>query len=78
MEVNIMAKFEREVEIDSQVEKVWQVLTNTAYWPQWFPGMTPSRMSVQLKPAAPLMGGRRSGPGRGEFLKVVPQKKLVF
>ena len=34
-----MPKFEREVEIDAPVEKVWQVLTDPRTWSQWFPGM---------------------------------------
>lgn len=34
-----MPKFEREVEIDAPVEKVWEVLINPEYWPQWFPGV---------------------------------------
>lgn len=34
-----MPKFEREVEIDAPVEKVWEVMTNPNHWPQWFPGM---------------------------------------
>ena len=34
-----MPKYEREVEIDAPVEKVCSVLTNTAYWTKWFPGM---------------------------------------
>ena len=36
---NLMPKYEREVEIDAPVEKVCSVLTNTAYWTKWFPGM---------------------------------------
>lgn len=38
-EVKIMPKFEREVEIDVPIEKVWQVLIDPQYWPQWFPGV---------------------------------------
>ena len=34
-----MAKFEREVEIDSEQENTWKVLINPAYWPEWFPGV---------------------------------------
>jgi uncharacterized protein YndB with AHSA1/START domain len=33
-----MPKFEREVEIDAPVEKVWQVMTDPRYLDQWFPG----------------------------------------
>lgn len=34
-----MPKFEREVEIDAPVEKVWGVLTDPKSWPHWFPGV---------------------------------------
>jgi len=34
-----MPKFEREIEIDAPVEKVWEVMTNPNFWPQWFPGI---------------------------------------
>ena len=34
-----MPKFEREVEIDAPVEKVWKVMTDPNHWPQWFPGV---------------------------------------
>lgn len=34
-----MPIFEREVEIDAPIEKVWQVMTNPNNWPQWFPGI---------------------------------------
>jgi uncharacterized protein YndB with AHSA1/START domain len=34
-----MPKFEREVEIDAPVEKVWQVMTEPKYLDQWFPGV---------------------------------------
>ncbi|MDO9086902.1 MAG: SRPBCC family protein [Anaerolineaceae bacterium] len=34
-----MPKFEKEVEIDAPIEKVWEVITDTNKWPQWFPGI---------------------------------------
>jgi uncharacterized protein YndB with AHSA1/START domain len=34
-----MPKFEREVEIDAPVEKVWQVMTDPKHWDEWFPGV---------------------------------------
>jgi len=72
-----MAKFEREVEIDSQVDKVWQVLTNTAYWPQWFPGID-SIANVSAVQAGGTFDWVDDGQtGRGEFLEVDPHNKLV-
>jgi uncharacterized protein YndB with AHSA1/START domain len=34
-----MPKFEREIEIDAPVEKVWKTLIDPNHWPAWFPGM---------------------------------------
>ena len=41
-----MPKFEREVEIDAPVEKVWQVMTDPQYLTQWFPGVDNVKSSV--------------------------------
>jgi len=72
-----MAKFERDVEIDAQVEKVWQVLTNTAYWPQWFPGIDSIANTGEVAPGGTFEWVDNGQTGRGEFLEVVPFKKLV-
>ena len=34
-----MPKFEREVEIDAPVQKVWDVMIDPNHWPQWLPGV---------------------------------------
>ncbi len=34
-----MPKFEREIEIDAPVEKVWKTLIDPAHWSAWFPGV---------------------------------------
>ncbi len=34
-----MPIFERSIEIDAPVEKVWEVLTDPRTWPEWFPGV---------------------------------------
>jgi uncharacterized protein YndB with AHSA1/START domain len=34
-----MPKFESKTEIDAPINKVWEVMTNPAYWPDWFPGI---------------------------------------
>ena len=72
-----MAKFERDVEIDAQVEKVWQVLTNTAYWPKWFPGIDSIANAGEVAPGGTFEWVDDGQTGRGEFLEVVPFKKLV-
>ena len=32
-------KFERHVDIDAPVERVWAILTDPTTWPDWFPGI---------------------------------------
>ena len=77
MEVSVMAKFEREVDIDSKVEKVWEVLTNTAYWPQWFPGIDSIANVSAVQKGGTFEWVDDGRTGNGEFLEVLPQKKLV-
>ncbi len=71
-----MPKFEREVEIDVQVEKVWDALTDPSYWPKWFPGMeTVSNVSSVAE------GGRfdwtdKDRTGYGKIVKLEQNKRL--
>ena len=46
-----MPKFEREVEIDAPVEKVWQVMTDPKYVDQWFPGVDNVTSNTTTMPA---------------------------
>ena len=48
-----MPKFETKMEIDAPVEKVWEVMINPQYWPQWFPAVD------SITHAMPLKRGRR-------------------
>lgn len=71
-----MPKFEREVEIDAPVEKVWDVLTNSDFWPQWFPGI-----GSVLNVTATSKGGTfewtdEGRTGRGTIVKMEPMKHL--
>ena len=71
-----MPKFEREVEIDATVEKVWEVLTNPNYWHQWFPGV-----DGVVKAASGSEGGSfewtsERQTGRGTIVKMEPMKRL--
>jgi len=56
-----MAKFEREVEIDSVMQKTWEVLINPTFWPEWFPGVD----SVEGV-AAPVVGSNVKVVIKGE------------
>lgn len=70
-----MPKFEREVEIDAPVEKVWQVLIDPKYWPQWFPGIeTVQNASASQGSTFQWTDEGRSGTGR--IVKVEPEKTL--
>mgnify|MGYP001241884472 CR=1 FL=1 len=72
-----MAKFEREVEIDSQVDKVWQVLTNTAYWPQWFPGIDSIANVSAVQTGGTFEWGGDGPTRRGGVLGGDPHNKPV-
>ena len=71
-----MPKFERDVEINAPVEKVWQVITNPKYWPQWFPGIE------SVADASPVSQGSRiewtSGgkTGQATIAKLEPMQRL--
>lgn len=71
-----MPKFEREVEIDAPVEKVWSVLTNTAYWPQWFPGMGSVSNFSALNEQGQFEWSDEGRSGKGTILKIEPNKRL--
>ena len=71
-----MPKFEREVEIDSPVEKVWQVLTNPEHWPQWFPGVD-SVSNVALTETGGTFEWTDEGrTGTGEITSLEPGKRM--
>lgn len=71
-----MPKFEREVEIDAPVQKVWEVMINPAHWSQWLPGVdgaatvtsTGSEVSIEW------MGEKQAG--KAVIAKMEPMKHL--
>jgi len=71
-----MPKFEREVEIDAPVEKVWSVLTNTSYWPQWFPGMASVSNFSAMNEQGQFEWSDEGRSGKGTILKMEPNKRL--
>jgi len=73
-----MPKFERQVEIDAPVEKVWEVMTNPAQWPQWFPGID-SVSNVTLLGEGRTFewtGEGEAQTGRGAIVKMEPMRRL--
>ena len=68
-----MPKFEREVEIDAPVEKVWQVMTDPKYLDQWFPGVDNVTSSV---PGRSFEWVAEGGTGTAAMVSAEPMKRL--
>jgi len=65
-----MPKFEREVEIDVPIEKVWQVLIDPKYWPEWLPGVdsVTSVQAVSLTNAKSVQFTKQDKNGTATFV----------
>jgi uncharacterized protein YndB with AHSA1/START domain len=71
-----MPKFEREVEIGVPVEKVWEVMTNPAQWPEWFPGIE-AVSNVSAVAANGTFEWQSGGQtGHGTIVNVTPMSRL--
>lgn len=70
-----MPKFEREIEIDAPIEKVWEVMTNPNFWPQWFPGIESVTNAAQTEGPS-FEFTNEKGSGRGVIVKMEPLRKL--
>lgn len=73
-----MPKFEREVEIDSPVEKVWEVLTNPEHWQQWFPGVESATKLTALNVGGKFQWTSQGQTGTGVIEKMEPMKLLLI
>jgi uncharacterized protein YndB with AHSA1/START domain len=71
-----MPKFEREVEIDAPVEKVWEVLTNPNHWQQWFPGIDGAVKAPGMREGSSFEWATEGQTGRGTIVKMEPMKRL--
>jgi len=71
-----MPKFEREVEIDAPVEKVWEVITNPSHWPQWFPGVDSVAPVTSIQEGGSVEWAAEGKPGKAAVAKLVPMKRL--
>jgi uncharacterized protein YndB with AHSA1/START domain len=71
-----MPKFEREVEIDAPVEKVWEVLTDPKHWHQWFPGVDSAVKAPALREGGSFEWTSEGQTGRGAIVKMEPLKRL--
>lgn len=71
-----MPKFEREVEIDATVEKVWQVMTDSNFWPQWFPGVDSVSNVTSVVAGGTFEWEDDGQTGRGTIVALEPQRYL--
>ena len=71
-----MPKFEREVEIDAPVEKVWDVLTNPKTWPQWFPGIKEVSNIGAISKNNQFDWKDEERTGQGKIVKLEPERRL--
>jgi uncharacterized protein YndB with AHSA1/START domain len=71
-----MPKFEREVEIDAPVEKVWEVLTNPNHWHEWFPGVESVAKVTSINEGGSFEWTSKGQTGRGSIAKMEPMKHL--
>jgi uncharacterized protein YndB with AHSA1/START domain len=71
-----MPKFEREVEIDAPIEKVWQALTNTSLWPQWFPGIEAVSNMTAVTQGGKFEWTDEGKKGTGTIVALEPMKRL--
>jgi uncharacterized protein YndB with AHSA1/START domain len=71
-----MPKFEREVEIDAPVEKVWEVLIDPAHWPQWFPGVESVTNVTSIGQGGSFVWTDEGRTGRGTIVHLEPMKRL--
>ena len=71
-----MPKFEREVEINAPVEKVWEVITDPNHWAEWFPGVD-SVANVTSNSAGGTFEWTNEGKtGNGKIVSLQPMKRL--
>ncbi len=71
-----MPKFERDVEIDAPVEKVWNVITNPETWSQWFPGIESVSNVTSVSEGGTFDWTDEGRTGRGKIVKMEPLKRL--
>lgn len=71
-----MPKFEREIEIDAPLEKVWQVMTDPASWPHWFPGIDSVSNVTSISVGGTFDWLADGKTGHGTIVTMEPMKKF--
>lgn len=71
-----MPKFERKVEIDASVERVWQVMVDPSHWAAWFPGIDSVSNWSQTKDGPAIEYTADSQTGVATVVKADAMKRL--
>jgi uncharacterized protein YndB with AHSA1/START domain len=71
-----MPKFEREVEIDAPVEKVWQVMTDPKHWDEWFPGVDSVSNVTSASRGGSFQWVSDGKSGQATIVNMEPMKRL--
>ena len=71
-----MPKFEREIEIDAPVEKVWEILTNPQSWPQWVPGIDGIAKAIPVGEGGTIEYTSEGRTGKATITQIEPLKRL--
>ncbi len=71
-----MPKFEREVEIDAPVQKVWEVMINPAHWSQWLPGVDGAATVTSTDAEVSIEWTGEKQTGKAAIVNMDPMKRL--
>ena len=71
-----MPKFEREVEIDAPVEKVWSVIIDPKQWQRWLPGIDENANITTTRADASIEWMSDEKKGRASIAQSDPMKRL--
>lgn len=71
-----MPKFNREMEIDAPVEKVWEALIDPNNWPSWFPGFDSVQNVSSVSEGGTFEWTDDEQTGKALIQKVEPLKRL--
>ena len=71
-----MPKFERTVEINAPVEKVWAVITDPEQWSKWFPGMESVSAASPANEGSSFEFTSKGKTGKAAIVKMEPMKHL--
>ena len=71
-----MPKFERKMEIDAPIEKVWEVMINPDYWPKWFPGIDSVSNVTSISKGGTFEWTKEGQTGKGTIEDIEPLRYL--